>query len=134
VIDEATRLIVRRRAAERCESCRLPQFASDARFHIEHIIASQHAIASADDLSNLALACNRCNLQKGPNLSSIDPQTGRIIRLFHPRTDRWENHFRLVGAEIIGITSEGRATVRLLQMNARHRIELRAALVASGEF
>ena len=45
--------------------------------------------------------------------------------LFHPRTDQWEDHFRRVGDQILGLTDIGRTTVFLLQMNAPHRAELR---------
>ena len=45
-------------------------------FHVEHIIAKQHLEEVDDDLTGLAYACDRCNAFKGPNLSSIDPDTG----------------------------------------------------------
>ena len=57
-------------------------------FHIEHIRAKQHG--GTDDLTNLVLACNRCNRAKGPNLSSVDPTTGQVVRLFNPREDMKE--------------------------------------------
>ena len=133
-MDAAVRQLVRTRAGNRCEYCRLPQSAAEATFHVEHIIAEQHALPGADDPSNLALACSRCNLHKGTNLSSVDTETTAIVPLFHPRHDRWSEHFRLQGAEIVGVTPTGRATVRLLKMNARRRVELRATLLAAGEF
>ena len=43
MIDAAVRDLVRRRADERCEYCRLPQRAEEATFHVEHIVALQHA-------------------------------------------------------------------------------------------
>jgi len=91
MIDQRTRREVRRRAAERCEYCRLPESAGDITFHVEHIVAQQHQ--RDDNPSNLALACDRCNLYKGPNLSSIDPDTNEVVRLFHPRIDDWHEHF-----------------------------------------
>lgn len=130
-MDEAVRNLVRQRAGNRCEYCHLPQEAYDVTFHIEHVVASQHE--QNDDPSNLALACDRCNLHKGTNLASIDPETGEIVPLFNPRTDVWVEHFALVGAEIIGQTPTGRATVRLLQMNSERRIILRTRLLAAGE-
>jgi 5-methylcytosine-specific restriction endonuclease McrA len=30
-------------------------------------------------LDNLALACHRCNLRKGPNLTGIDPMSGEMV-------------------------------------------------------
>ena len=82
-MDTATRDRVRQRACECCEYCRLPQFATPLLpFHIEHIVARQHG--GGNDPSNLALACDRCNAYKGPNLTSIDEGTGEVSILFHP--------------------------------------------------
>ncbi len=102
----------RQRAAGRCEYCRLPQSALAARFHVEHVIAKQHR--GAHELANLALACPFCNRFKGPNLSAIDPETGALVRLYHPRSDDWEEHFAVVGLMIEGLTAVGRATALLL--------------------
>lgn len=94
-------------------------------FHIEHIIAKQHLAEVDDDISNLALACDRCNAFKGPNLSSIDPDTGVKVDVFNPRTNSWQDHFELINGHIVGLTGIGRATVRLLNMNHPRRVELR---------
>jgi 5-methylcytosine-specific restriction endonuclease McrA len=120
----AQRQSIRRRARDRCEYCRLRQ--ADAPFlkhQIEHIIPRQHG--GSDQLSNLALACYRCNKYKGPNLSAFDPQTGRVVRLFNPRRQRWAEHFVLRGVLLLGRTATGRATVELLRMNAPRRQSLR---------
>jgi hypothetical protein len=101
-------------------------------FHVEHIVARQHG--GGDEFDNLCLACDRCNLWKGPNLSSIDPATGQTVRLFHPRLDDWSEHFTLGGCRIVGKTEVGRATVQLLQMNHLRRRRLRERLLAEGGF
>lgn len=130
-MDAHDRQFVRDRAENRCEYCRLPQHAVEATFHVEHVVARQHQ--GGDDVDNLALACNRCNLYKGPNLSAIDPLTKAIVLLFHPRKDLWNEHFSLNGAAIIGLTPTGRATVRLLEINAPRRVRLRSLLQKLGE-
>lgn len=117
---------VRERAAERCEYCGLPQFALPLPFQIDHIIAAQHE--GLTELSNLALACPHCNRFKGPNIAGVDPQTGQLMRLFHPRTDRWSDHFALSGYRIMGKTPIGRATVQVLAMNAEGPVLLRRFL------
>ncbi len=122
-MDAELRDLVWRRAGECCEYCRLPQEAVPLTFHIEHIIARQHR--GPTEANNLALACDRCNAYKGPNLSSIDPELGDAVPLFHPRTDSWDDHFMLNGSEIVGTTPTGRATVELLNMNDPDRMELR---------
>lgn len=127
----AAREFVRQRAGSRCEYCLLPQAYSELTHHVEHIVAKQHG--GTDDADNLALACHRCNLQKGPNLTGIDPSTGELVRLFHPRRDRWVEHFRWEGTHILGITARGRATVQLLAVNDARRLELRTQLRIKGE-
>jgi hypothetical protein len=128
-MEAAVRQLVRQRAGGRCEYCRLPEQAVDVAFHIEHIVARQHG--GRDDPSNLCLACDRCNLHKGPNLASVDPATDSTVPLFHPRQQKWEEHFEFIAAEIAGKSATGRATVRLLNMNARHRLLLRSRLPAA---
>ena len=129
-MDAATRDLVRRRAANRCEYCLLPQEYSDLTHHIEHIVAKQHG--GTDEAENLALACHRCNLRKGPNLTGIDPTTDAVEPLFHPRRDEWASHFRLRGVLIEGVTPVGRATVHVLAVNDARRLELRTELLKHG--
>lgn len=129
-MDGPTSELVRQRAGHRCEYCRLPQHASALRFHIDHIVARQHG--GSDDPANLALACPECNFQKGTNLSGIDPDTGVLTPLFHPRRDAWAEHFALVGARIAGKTATGRTTVWLLEMNTGDRLRWREVLARLG--
>lgn len=122
---------IRQRAEFRCEYCRLPEAATPfITFHVEHVIAKQHL--EDDSLDNLALACDRCNAFKGPNLSSIDPDSHEIVELFHPRRNSWTEHFRFDGPLVVGLSQTGRATVRLLNMNARRRVDLRQNWLETG--
>lgn len=125
-MDAATKAQVRARAGERCEYCRIHQRHYLLTFHIEHIVARQHG--GSDDVANLALACHFCNWQKGPNLAGLDPDTGRLTRLFHPRTDVWSTHFQSHAGQIRGQTPVGRTTSRVLNMNQPERVRLRLAL------
>ena len=93
---------------------------------MEHVVPQQHG--GGDDLTNLALSCDRCNAFKGPNLTGIDPDTAAVVPLFNPRTQRWEDHFHQTNFEIIGLTHTGRATARLLNMNVPARVQLRELL------
>ncbi len=129
----ARRRQVRARAGERCEYCRLRQEHEPHRpFHTEHIIAASHR--GGDELGNLSLACQLCNLLKGPNLSGIDPETEKLQRLFHPRKDVWSEHFTIEGAEIVSTPAIGRTTAWLLEMNSDDRLELRETLIELGEW
>jgi hypothetical protein len=109
----------------------LHQRQSQPTFHVEHIVARQHG--GSEDAENLALACHRCNLHKGPNLTGIDPVTKDVVLLFHPRTDQWDEHFAMREIRIEGVTGIGRATVQVLAMNDARRLELRMELKLSGE-
>ena len=73
-----------------------------------------------DDAANLALACRSCNLFKSNNIDCLDSETQAVVDLFHPRQDKWDEHFRVILAsgEIIGLTPIGRATVQCLKMNS----------------
>jgi hypothetical protein len=71
------------------------------------------------------LACQNCNLHKGPNLSGIDPETGVLVPLFHPRRDRWEEHFTMRDFRIVGRTPTGRSTIQVLCINDEDRVRLR---------
>lgn len=126
------RALVHERAAGCCEYCRIHE--SDVTYPHEpdHILGSQHGGATVPE--NLALACFHCNRQKGPNISSIDPMTGELSALFHPRRHRWAEHFHRDGERILGLTSVGRATVTLLEFNSTPRLELRRALLNLGRY
>jgi hypothetical protein len=129
-MDAALHELVRQRAGNRCEYCRLPQEISELHFHLEHIIPRQHG--GTDDASNLAFACPACNLFKGPNLTGIDPKTRKIVRLFHPRRQKWDRHFAFAGAYINSHTSIGRATIAVMKMNDPERLRVRTLLLGLG--
>ena len=131
-IPASLRRLVRDRAGERCEYCLFPVIAAFYPHEIDHVVAEKHDGQTAEN--NLCLSCWFCNRHKGSDLTSIDPQTDAITPLFHPRQDRWEDHFRLIGADIAGITPQGRTTVRMLHFNDADQLELRAALIALGRY
>jgi 5-methylcytosine-specific restriction endonuclease McrA len=126
MIEASIRAAVAERAADRCEYCLLSSADHCWPFHVEHIVPRQHG--GSDLMGNLAFACPRCNRYKGPNLTAIYPDTGKITPLFNPRIHDWHGHFQKVSGSIEGITDTGRATVRLLRMNAENRRDLRSEL------
>jgi hypothetical protein len=60
--------------------------------------------------------------------------TGRIVRLFNPRRQRWDRHFAWEGAWLRGLTPCGRVTIDVLNINATHRTDLRSLLIKAGVF
>ena len=65
------------------------------------------------------MACAWCNLAKSKKTRSVDPLTGNVVKLFNPRKNRWDDHFRWSSdhATLEGLTPTGRATVAALNMN-----------------
>lgn len=111
------RQIIRERANYLCEYCHSSEEASAARFDIDHIIP--RSLNGSDELSNLALACQRCNGYRYNFTTGVDPQTQSTVSLFNPRQQKWYEHFIWSSdlIKIIGITSIGRATCERLDLN-----------------
>ena len=56
------------------------------------------------------------------------------MNLFHPRRQRWEDHFLLRGAVIEPLTTEAKATARLLKLNLDKRGVERRLLAIAGRY
>ena len=110
----------------------MPQWSDRLPFEIDHIIPRKHCGPTI--ASNLAGSCFYCNTFKGPNLSGIADETGKIVRLFHPRRHKWSAHFAWDGPVLIGKTAIGRATINVLSINHPARIAAREALILEGVF
>jgi hypothetical protein len=123
---------IRKRARDCCEYCHMPQAAYRFQFPIDHIIACQHG--GKTSFQNCAVACLRCNAHKGPNIAGVDSNTGRIVRLFNPRRDRWSSHFRWRGPLLVGLTPSARATIAVLRINHPRVVDVRMALMAEGAY
>jgi hypothetical protein len=78
--------------------------------------------------------CSFCNSAKGPNIAGIDPESGRLVPLFHPRRQNWNRHFRWNGPRLIGRTRTARATIAVLAINDPTFILLRQTLIDAGVF
>ena len=125
-VPESVRRFVAERAGHRCEYCLLHERDSYTPHQVDHILSQKHAGSS--DPENLAWACIRCNAWKGSDISSINPETGEIVALFHPRRHRWIDHFELRGHTVEPITPIGKVTGRLLRLNSDQRVAERRSL------
>ena len=126
------RVALKRRANARCEYCLVPDGAVMWPHEPDHIVAEQHG--GHTELANLALACFHCNRRKGPNLASVDSESGPVVPLFNPRVHRWAEHFRLDETRIAPLTQIGRVTVELLRLNSPERLLIRQALLQAGRW
>ena len=121
------------RAQGCCEYCRSQaQYATEP-FSVEHIIPRFRGGESR--LDNLALACQGCNNYKATKVDGIDPLTELRAPLFHPRRERWTDHFTWSDDQIhiIGLTPTGRATVVELRLNRDSLINLRELMYQAGK-
>jgi HNH endonuclease len=131
-IPSALRRLVGERAYGCCEYCLIPQTVGASMHHLDHLVALKHGGATVD--ANLALACIDCNLGKGSDLAAIDPVERVVVLLFNPRTQRWGDHFQLVGPRIVGRIPTGRATVALLRLNDEARLIDRQMLIEARRY
>jgi hypothetical protein len=101
-----------------CEYCRSQALYTTESFEVEHITPTSRGGTTAPE--NLALACSGCNGHKYEKTEVMDEETASLVPLFHPRLDRWDDHFAWNDdfTQIVGISAVGRATVTALQMNA----------------
>jgi len=97
---------------------------------VDHIIALKHGGQTVRE--NLALAYAVCNNNKGADLATLDWTSGQIVPLFNPRQHNWRDHFHFEGAQIVGSTTIGQATVRLLRLNDPERVASRQILIEIG--
>lgn len=120
---------VHERAANRCEYCQTAQLAIGQAMHVEHIEPG-----GGDNLENLCLSCPSCNLSKATATSAPDPETGKIVALYNPRSQVWSQHFEWQqhGQIVYGLTPTGRATVARLRMNLPRIVEARSVWVRAG--
>lgn len=130
-IAQAIRQAVVERARGRCEYCQTAQ-AIVVEMEVDHVIPE--SAGGATNLDNLCLTCVGCNGFKLAFQTGIDPETGEAAPLFHPRDQRWDDHFawREDGTRILGLTPIGRATIARLQMNRDRMVEARRLWVAAG--
>ena len=116
------------RAQDCCEYCRAQEKFSPDSFSVEHIAPLSGGGSNESD--NLAYSCQGCNNRKYVSVEAIDPLTGELVALYHPRQQQWSDHFAWNEdfTLVIGLTPTGRATVEKLHLNRRGLVNLRRVL------
>ena len=127
-VTEKERAAVTERAGGLYEYCRSPARFATQSFSVEHINPRQKGGDNA--LDNLALACQGCNGSKHTKVSGIDPATEQRVPLYHPRQQKWSDHFAWSEdfTRVLGLTPTGRASVHVLELNREGLRNLRGAL------
>lgn len=131
-VSERLRRQVAERAYHVCEYCLIHEDDTFWGCQVDHIISRKHG--GATEPSNLAWACACCNNTKGSDLGTLVGQPPQLLRLFHPRTDRWGGCFLLNGVRIDPANAMGEATVKLLQLNHDSRLRERETLAETGRY
>lgn len=128
------RRLVAARANHLCEYCLLHEEDTYFGCEVDHVVSRKHGGLTEED--NLAYACALCNRNKGSDIASLDPDTGVLVRFYDPRSDRWNDHFRLAedSVTIIPLTPVGRVTVSILGLNVNDRLLERTELRAIGRY
>ncbi len=112
---------IRERVGGLCESCHLPDTSTTLPFQIDHIIAEKPAGRTI--LENLAYCCLHGNALKGPNIAGVDRETQEVVRVFHPRNDRWEEQRfgRLTSLRVYSHHERGTPSAEALRLGQRAR-------------
>lgn len=133
VFSDYVRTLVRSRSSNCCEYCKSQDKFSPVFFTIDHIVPPNQG--GSHDPDNLAYACLLCNRLKWNKLTSYDPVTQTIVRIFHPREDVWSEHFQWSEdfLYIVSITQVGRGTVSALQLNREKLVAYRKEMSAIGQ-
>lgn len=120
---------VHERAHNCCEYCQTCQKIIGQAMHVEHIQPD-----GGDGVDNLCLSCANCNLSKAKATTALDTETGEIVPLFNPRTQKWVEHFQWVdnGQRLAGRTKTGRATVERLKINQERIVTSRLLWIEAG--
>lgn len=115
-----------------CAYCQTWQANSGQKMVPDHIIPESKGGERV--FANLCFSCRLCNEFKGSRTREIDPITGEIFPLFHPRQQKWSDHFAWDerGTQIVGLTAIGRTTIIALQMNNEIIIPAREKWVSAG--
>src|SRR5437763_6217000 len=82
---------VAERAGRRCEYCLSPADYAPDSFAVEHIVP--RVLEGENHPSNLAYSCQACNNHKYIHIEVLDPVSGQVVALYHPRRHVWLEHF-----------------------------------------
>lgn len=128
----ALRRRVEQRAQGLCEYCRSCAEYTGHDFTVDHILPESRGGRTTFD--NLCWSCFWCNNFKSARIKALDVRSGRLVPLFHPRTDAWSDHFRWSRNQtrVVGRSPVGRATIEALRLNRPVLVRARKVWVRHG--
>ena len=123
---------IRRKFYDACAYCHSPENLMGVIFEIDHIIPLVEGGKTHEE--NLCLCCPTCNRYKATHVAAIDQLTNKLYALFHPVSEKWDDHFYWSNDAtiLIGKTAIGRATIELLKINRPILVDLRKYWIELG--
>ena len=123
---------IEKRDKKCCQYCLTTEDNCGLRMHIDHIVPV--SVGGNTTPENLCLACFSCNVYKSAKQTWKDPKSQKIVPLFHPLHQNWNEHFGWDESKtkIIGLSSCGRATIEALKMNNPTVVNARKRWVSAG--
>lgn len=132
-VGKSLRRTVAERARGLCEYCCCPDTLDGGPFgcaphSVDHIVPT--SLGGPNSSENLAHSCQGCNNLKSDQTEALDPESDEIIPLFHPRLQKWSDHFEWTAdfLFLVGRTTAGRATIVALELNREGVVKLRRVL------
>jgi len=104
-------------AGHRCGYCHSDEHLTGMALSTEHLLP--RAAGGPTVRENLWRSCRAGNEHKGAQVQASDPETGDTVSLYNPRLQPWNVHFcwSRDGAQLLGRTAIGRASIEALQLN-----------------
>jgi hypothetical protein len=118
----------------RCAYCQMPAIYLPQGLQKEQIVPL--SVEGLDVPKNICPACPNCNSHKAKKVFAIDPRSGKKVKLFNPRKQKWLEHFGWdkFGTKVMGRTPIGRATVAGLKINLPDLVAWRSIIVRIGGY
>ncbi len=116
----------------RCAYCQTTEINSGQPMTVDHV--TPESKGGETEFDNLCFACRHCNEFKGATVEMKDPLTGKVTSLFHPRRQRWSEHFswNMTSIRLVGLTAVGRVTIIALNMNNETIMDARQQWASVG--
>ncbi len=131
-IPKRLRRIVAEQSRYRCGYCLSPESILGMAMVIDHLTPQSRGGLTEE--KNLWLACAPCNTYKADRVFAADPESRRVVRIYNPRYQAWQDHFTWTdgGILIMGKGTIGRATVESLRLNRKKLVRARQLWIIAG--
>ncbi len=100
-----------------CAYCTMTEAEAQAiRFTIDHYEPKRSRSDLENEYSNLMYCCEECNIRKGDRSPPAEARA-QLIRFFRPDLDYFDDHFRLNGVRLEGLSPTAEYTIAAIDLN-----------------